>query len=94
MVARPTSSSASPLRAPFSLDRSPRPKPRPTGSVGSGGIVRTGVGTGVGFGVGLGVAFGVDFVVFELVFVVPLPDDPPHLSAKSTVHIFLPVGPL
>src|SRR6478672_6049105 len=86
---------------PPSWCRPPGPKPSPIGSVGIGGIVRTGVGTGVGLGVGRGVAlafagafgFGLG-VAFE-----PPPDEPldfvePHLSAKITVHIFLPVGPL
>src|SRR5689334_17690291 len=47
--------------------------------VGVGVGVEAGRGFGVGFGVGLGVGLGA--VV-------------PHRSAKITVHIFLPVGPL
>ena len=65
-----------------------------------------GVGDGVGFGVGLGVGFGVACacgcgfgfgvaaglgltVGFGVALTVV-----PHLSAKSTVHIFLPSAPL
>src|SRR6187397_2725064 len=78
----------------------PGPSTSPGGSVGGGGIVFTGVGLGVGFGVGRGVAgaFGLGFgAAFEPPLLLPpepLDFDEPHLSAKITVHIFLPVGPL
>jgi len=70
---------------------------------GSGGTANVGVGVGasVGVAVGVGVDLGFDFgaAVFTGAcgFVglgVGLGAVDPHLSAKTTAHIFLPSGPL